>query len=600
MSISHTNVKFIPQKNINLEVKFIPSDNLDSFSRFLFTDEKLDWHMEGQISVKYMDLTPTEVELSKHIEFDGMKILAVNSIDVPSEYSEVGISVKMDIKNTSQIKVELDNMPFDLKYMNQIIGKISSTNFSNDNNTLSFSGYLLPGDTIEKLDVMSKAFSKIISGEELHLIFDARASLVSWLNKISLTVVITKETKINFNYKIIECAWDFTFDPKDQYSPRITLQTVIKYSNLFPLGIYKASCKIGLIYKESQFAILNIPYITITDSLGIIESSITAKLNIFSEDSKDLFSEILRKIFMTEEVIFTVKGELNVIAKTPVGEIEMKQIQFNFDKNIKCQIQPGIIINSMEIINATKDAIEIRALATITNPSNIGIYLGSNVEFDLISDQNIKIASMIIENFKLKRENDDIIVKLKYLTDKDSGFKVIENYLNRRSSLLSIKATNNTTSIYPLRGAFEAIELEALLPGINAQFINEIEVSLRTKDSFMLHNPLKTKLHIFGFTSKVVNMENKQIAVGITEQKNDGIVVEPGQTKSIRIETSHVDVGNAIRNIKDCVSANGVRENVECVLMFGIGEDIKNLFRIDLNYTQQNIKVIWDLGLFKF
>lgn len=193
---------------------------------------------------------------------------------------------------------------------------------------------------------------------------------------------------------------------------------------------------------------------------------------------------------------------------------------------------------------------------------------------------------MIIENFKLNRENDDLIVKLKYLPSKDSGFKVIENYLNGRNSLLSIKATNSTTSIYPLRGAFEAIKLKASLPGINAQFINEIEVSLRTKDSFMLHNPLKTKLHIFGFTSKVINMENKQIASGITEPKNDGTVVEPGQTKRIRIENTNMDVGNAIRNIKDNFSANGVRENVECVLMFGIGEDIKNLFRIDLNYSK--------------
>ncbi|KAF0525242.1 kinase-like protein [Gigaspora margarita] len=393
MSISHTNVKFIPQKNIKLEIKFIPSDNFDSFSRFLFTDEKLDWHLEGKISVKHKYPNPIEVKLSKHIEFDGMKTLAISSIDVPSEYSEGGININMNIKNASQIRIELDNMPFNIKYMNQIIGKISSTRFSNDNNTLSFSGCLLPGDTIEKLDVIAKAFSKILSGEELHLIFDARASLVSWLNKISLTVVITKETKINFNYEIIDCAWDFIFDPNDQYSPRITLQNVIKYSNLFPLGIYKAYCKIVLIYKESQFATLNIPYTTISDSLGTIESSFTTKLNIFSENSKDLFVEILRKIIMTEEVIFTVKGELNVLAKTPVGDIEMKQIQFNFDKNIKCQIHPGITINSMEIINATKDAIEIRALATITNPLNVGIYLGSNVEFDLISDQNIKIAA---------------------------------------------------------------------------------------------------------------------------------------------------------------------------------------------------------------
>ncbi|CAG8752643.1 16372_t:CDS:1, partial [Racocetra fulgida] len=286
-------------------------------------------------------------------------------------------------------------------------------------------------------------------------------------------------------------------------------------------------------------------------------------------DSKYLFGEIAKKLFTAEDVILTVKGELNVIAKTPVGDIELKNISFNFDKNFKCcHIQSGIIVNSMEIIEATRDTIGIRGVATMTNPSNVEIDLNSNVEFDLISDQNIEIAKMTIENFKLKRGNEDINVKIKYLPDNDRGYKLIENYLNRRSSLLLVKSTNETTSTYLLQKFFESLEFKTLLPGIKAQLIDEIEVSLRTKDSFMLHNPLKTKLYLFGFTSKVINMFNKQIATGITEPSVDGIVIESGQSRKIRIENTNMDVGNAIRNIKDCV--NGVKENVECVLMFGI------------------------------
>ncbi|CAG8589054.1 752_t:CDS:2 [Dentiscutata erythropus] len=554
MSMSNKTINVTPQKNVKLEVKFIPSGDFNSFSRFLFTNEKLDWHLEGNTSVKFMAQDPIKVRLSKHIEFDGMKVLAVNNIDAPSEYPDGGISVSMNITNASQIRIKLGKTSFDIIYMNQIIGKISSTCFSTDRNTLSFSGCLLPANTKEEIDAMTNAFYKFLSGEELQLTFDARGSSVSWLNKITLTIVITKETKINFNYEFIKSAWDFKFDPNDQHSPKLSLQYGLKYSNLFPLGIHGISGKIILIYKGSQFATLSIPYSTATDSLGIIESSFTTKLKITSEDSKDLFNEIAKKIFMAEDVIFTVEGVLNVILKTPIGDIDMKKIQFNFDKNIKCKIQPGIIINSMEIIDATKDAIEIRASATITNPSNIRVDLSSNVEFDLISDQNIKVANMIIENFKLKRGNEDVIVKL----------------------------NNNTTLIDSLREVFKAIKLEALFPGINARFINEIEVSLRTKDSFMLHNPLKTKLYIFGFNSKVFNLENKQIAVGITERSDVGTVVEPGQAKRIRIENTNMDIGNAIRNIKDCV--NGVKENVECVLMFGIGEDINNLFKINVSF----------------
>ncbi|CAG8479798.1 26166_t:CDS:2 [Racocetra persica] len=422
-----------------------------------------------------------------------MEILFVNNIDAPSEHPDGGICINMNITNASQISVELSNIPFDIKYMNQ------NYCFSNDRNTLSFNGCLLPPNTREELDAMTNAFSKFLTGEELHLIFDAEAS---------------------------SRAWNFKFDPNEQYLPKLSLHYEITYSNLFPLGVYKFSY-----------------------SFGIMESSFTTKPKIFSEDSKYLFGEIAKKLFTAEDVVLTVKGELNVIAKTPVGNIELKNISFNFDKNFK-------------------------GVATMTNLSNVEIDFNGNVEFDLISDQNINIAKMTIENFKLKRGNEDMNVKINYLPDNDHGYKLIENYLNRRS------------------------KFKTLLPGIKALLIDEIEVSLRTKDSFMLHNPLKTKLYLFGFNSKVINMFNKQIATGITEPSVDGIVIESGLSRKIRIENTNMDVGNAIRNIKDCV--NGVKESIECVLMFGIGENQDNLFRINLNYAQQDINVIWDLGFFKF
>ncbi|CAG8533655.1 22878_t:CDS:2, partial [Dentiscutata erythropus] len=154
--------------------------------------------------------------------------LAVNNIDAPSEYPDGGISVSMIITNASQIIID---------------------------------GCLLPANTKEEIDAMTNAFYKILSSEELQLTFDARGSSVSWLNKITLTVVITKETKINFNYEFIKSAWDFKFDPNDQNSPKLFLQYELKYTNLFPLGIHRISGKIVLIYKESQFAILNVPYL---------------------------------------------------------------------------------------------------------------------------------------------------------------------------------------------------------------------------------------------------------------------------------------------------------------------------------------------------
>ncbi|RIB17761.1 hypothetical protein C2G38_1402078 [Gigaspora rosea] len=239
---------------------------------------------------------------------------------------------------------------------------------------------------------------------------------------------------------------------------------------------------------------------------------------------------------MAEDVVFTVKGELNLMAKTPVGDIKMEKIQFNFDKNFKYQTQPRILMKSMETVKATRDTIEFKGLATIINPLNVEIELRSNVEFDLLSDQNIKVANMTIENFKLKRKNEDMVVKLKYLPEYDSGHSVIQNYLNRRFSILSIKTNNQTTSVFLLQKFFEVLELKVLLPGIDALFLKEIEVSLNTKHSFTLHNPFKTKIYFFSLNSKVINIFNRQIATAIIEPRKDGIIIESGKTKKIQID----------------------------------------------------------------
>ncbi|CAG8514697.1 23533_t:CDS:2 [Cetraspora pellucida] len=537
MSLKHKTIKIIPQKNIQLEMEFTPLDDFNSFSRALFTNEQLYWDLEGNTSVKLMSLNPMEVKLLKHIKFDdsefrsvpnlfllfvpkcviipsivlvciGMNILTIDNIDAPSDHPDGGITIIMNIINSSHVRVELDNMPFDIKYMNQTVGKISSTRFSNDRNTLSFSGCLLQPNTKEKLDVMTDVFFKILSGKELQLTFNARECLVSWLDRISLTVNITEETKINFNYELIKCAWGLKFDPKDQYAPKVSLHCGIKYLNIFSLGICKFSCECDLIYKELQLATFNIPYTTIFDSSGIIESRFTTKLRLFSEESKDLFSEIAKKMYQEEDFALVVKGKINVMAKTPV------------------------------------------------------------------------------DDFKMECESKDIIVSLKYLPNKDDG-DFIKNYLNGVGSLLFIKANNKTTSISLLQKAFETIELEVILPGLDVPFINEAEVSFTSKDSFKLNNPLKTRLHLFGFNAKVFNMNNEHIATATKKYSNNGIVVEAGKTEKIQVESSKVDIINAIQNIKDC--AYGVKENLECVLMFGIGEDENDFFRINLNYSKSFI-----------
>ncbi|CAG8576995.1 22443_t:CDS:2 [Cetraspora pellucida] len=518
-------------------MKFTPLDEFNSFSRALFSDEQLCWDLEGNTSVKLMSLNPMEVKLLKHIKFDGMKILTINNIDASSDHPDGGIAFNVNITNTSHIRVELGDIQFDIKYMDQIIGKISSKRFSNDRNTLSFSGCLLQPDTLEGLDAITDVFSKILSREELQFTFDTKECFVSWLDITSLIMIITKETKINFDYELIKCAWDFKFDPKDQYALEVSLHSEIKYFNLFPLGIHKFSCE---------------------NSSGIIESSIKTKLRLL-EESKDLFSEIAKKMYQDEEFIL-------------IGDIQVKKIEFNFDKNIKCHIQPGIMIKSMKIIEATKDVLEFKAIATITNFynfSNIKIDLGINVEFDLISEQNIKIAKITIEDFEMKSENRYTTVRLKYLPNTDNGH-LIGNYLNGIDKVI--------------------------LPGLDVPFIDEVEVSFTTKDSFMLHNPLQTRLHLFGFNAKVFNAANEQIAAATKKPSDFGIIVEAGQTEKINIESSNMDIKNLFKNINDCVY--GVKENLECVLMFGIGEN--NPYRIDLNYVQKDVKVIWNVGFAKF
>ncbi|CAG8534035.1 22922_t:CDS:2 [Gigaspora margarita] len=596
-------IKFKPLEVVEFSRKFtiLNKHSFAKFCRSIFENEKTILCLEGNTSIKIMSLNPINIKLCEEIELNGMKKLTINRIDAPSEHPDGGIDINMHITNTSHVKMELAGMFFDIKYMNQTVGEIFSTKFSHDHNTFTLSGRLLPQQSKDGLNAINNAFSKILTGEELSLVIqNNHASSVFWLqssNRISLNVIISRETKICFDYKVSICELDIKFNPNDKTTPIVSSKYKIEYSKIFPLGINQISWKIGLFDIESQLATLSVPYTPVSDDSGIIEpkSNLTPiNFETPTEDPKDLFNEFAKQLYIGEEITLTVKGEANIMAKTPVGNVNIENAKINFEKSFRCRIQSEIKpLDSFDVIGGTREHIKIEAKCTIINPSFINIDLSSNVKFELCFGNNKeKVADIEIKDFKLKQgENKNISVSAQYLPDTrkqlEAGRELIKNYLIGHRNDVIIKGTKDTTSIPLLKKAFEAIELKTSIPGVDIQFLNGVSYSLFYKDSFTISNPFKSRIRILNIDARI-KVDGINIAHVTASENNiaEQGVVEKGETKTIKVDGTQLKIGNAIRMLPEVISKK-LNVDIDCKAQVNIDD----AYEIEVDYSQKSVKV---------
>ncbi|KAF0553529.1 hypothetical protein F8M41_020257 [Gigaspora margarita] len=192
------------------------------------------------------------------------------------------------------------------------------------------------------------------------------------------------------------------------------------------------------------------------------------------------------------------------------------------------------------------------------SPEHINIELLVN----LSNLSNVKIALNILALFSPNGEE-----------ERQVGRNLLNNCLAGKTNNVSIKGNETSTTLEPLRQAFEAIELTTVMPG---------------KAAIEIFNPLDT---VIRFLKIDANVTVKNESIGVINQifdENDQIVVQGGQ--SLISHDMELDLKISVKAIKSLVDAvNGdLKVNVTSNITISVGDD-NGGFVTDIDYSQNEV-----------
>ncbi|RIB26470.1 hypothetical protein C2G38_2030198 [Gigaspora rosea] len=607
--------------------KVVDKEALTIFSKFMLTEKEFTWHLEGNTIIKCSGLTINDVELSKDVTLSGMNNfpnVTVNNFDAPSDHPDGGIAISIisTINNPSQISVELGDIMFDLVHMDQTIGQIVSTNFTllQGDNKLSLEGRLLPQNSSAGVTAVSDLFSKFIVGEDSFINVIAKmvkpnnsATPISWLqdafNGTVLNVIFPGRKDLNIIHSVSIDSLDLVFNPEDQYTPMAS-SSLLSASFSIPFGfqlfVQQISQDIELFDGQTKLATLSIPFTNASgdSQSGNLTSSFAPTQFKVVSGSEKIFNDFAKRLTLEKNVTFTMKGIENVISNTSIGNVKIEGIKFSVQttlQGIQGLKSSPTVINSLKVTGGSPEHINIELLVNLSNPSNVKIALNSDVTFDLICNETI-IGTVIIPNLVLDRGENNLKVLALFSPNGDEerqvGRILLNNFLAGKTNNVSIKGNETSTTLEPLRQAFEAIELTTVMPGLvtDIPILNRTFFSIRFNSLFdkkgkaaiEIFNPLDT---VIRFLKIDANVTVKNESIGVINQifdENDQIVVQGGQ--SLISHDMELDLKISVKAIKSLVDAvNGdLKVNVTSNITISVGDD-NGGFVTDIEYSQNEV-----------
>ncbi|CAG8512217.1 15440_t:CDS:2 [Dentiscutata erythropus] len=553
--------------------------------------------------------------------------VTVNSFDAPSDHPDGGISIsiKSTINNPSQISVELGDVMFDIVHMNQTIGQVFSTNFTliQGDNKLSLEGRLLPQNSPAGVAAVSDMFSKFIAGDDSSINVVARtvkpnnsASPISWLqdafNGTELDVIFPGRKNLSIIHGVTIDSLDLEFSTTDQYTPMASSSLLTASFSIpfgFKLFVKQISQDIELFDGQTKLATLSIPFTTASgdSESGNLTSSFAPTQFKVVPGSENDFDDFAKRLTVEENVTLTMKGIANVISNTSIGNVTIDGIKFEVQttlQGIQGLTSSPTVINSLKVTGGSAEHINIELLVSLSNPSNVKIGLNSDVIFDLICNDTI-IGSVIIPNLVLERGQNNLTVLAQFSPNGDEARQVGQNLLNNflagKPNNVSIKGNSNSTTIEPLRQAFETIELTTVMPGLVTEtpILNRTFFSIRFnslfdkkgKASIEIFNPLDT---VIRFLKIDANVTVKNELIGIINQtfnENEQIVVQGGQ--SLISNDMELELKISVKAIKSLVDAvNGdLKVNVTSNITISVGDE-NGGFVTDIDYSQNEVPTV--------
>ncbi|CAG8450266.1 9264_t:CDS:2 [Diversispora eburnea] len=601
------------------------------FSKHMLNNDEFTWNLESETLVRAAGLDLSGIRLSKSVTMKGLKDVTLNNFTIPNVHPDGGIAIEINssLFNPSSISVKLGDAFFDIIYNDQIVGKVHSTNFTllTGSNNLSLNGRLIKQNSIDGLLAVGDLFSKFITGKNSTVGVLAKkvkpnndTPPISWLQSAFegtfLTVILPGMQNVSIIHSVTPNSLDLEFNEINQYSPlaassSLTVNFSIPFN--FPLSMKQISQNITILDGTIPLATLNIAKTEATGNTttGIISSSFSSTPFNIIPGSESIFNDFSKRLTTDSNVTFTMQGVANSLCTTPVGDIEIKGINFTVKSELKglqgLKAKPTIL-NFLKIIGGTPDYISIELKVSLFNPSNVQISTpSSDISFDLIFQQ-FKVGKVIIPNFKISRgDNPNLLVFAQFSPKTEEEIKVgrvlLNKFLDGNQIDISINGNKNSTNIVPLQSAMESINLNIIVPGLNSSkpIVTKTRFSIKlntvinkkAKAAMDLFNPLDTELKIQKINANVFSINNQtgedNELIGIVDQDlgSEVIVIGIGEEITSKEFELELKLGSAaIKSLLESLKGD-LKVNVESIIGIKVGE-----YQTEVDYRQNQVPAV--------
>lgn len=356
-------------------------------------------------------------------------------------------------------------------------------------------------------------------------------SVVSWLaegiTSLRTSIPFMPPEKLNPIKGITIDYMSLMYDEAQPYNPTIFSndldgQMVLPFG--FSLNVSQLATEITIIYKGATVgtatggftsASMNITSRTIGGLVGDIHLSMPPSQLLLpntTDAAKEQLIQFQDSFVYSSSAAFEAQGAAKAIADTPVGKILLDGI--NFDVMTGLIGLNGLttyptIMNSVDLLGGTKDAMSLAVALTLVNPSNLNLSVGDTT-FDL-AYQGVILGNATLANLHLKPGRNDFNSTAFFDPNRGAaGLESLNRFIGGMDTVLNIVGFSGSSKIESLASSLANIKLNSTLPGLSKNLVQSANLTVLNTTgvnndlaSSVVHlsNPFSSDLTITGISA---------------------------------------------------------------------------------------------------
>ncbi|CAM0140812.1 hypothetical protein VKS41_008089 [Umbelopsis sp. WA50703] len=486
--------------NISASFKVVDESAMADFSAYLLLQDSFVWDITASdVSVTALDYTFVGLNMSKSVTLSGMGGLkgavTINSFNLPSNDPDGGIHLVLEttIKNPSQVGVQLQGLGFESFFGSVDLGPVAGTNVNlppQSSANVEMQGRLQKQTSSEGLAALQTLFDNYLASKETSLsVKGASASgpsgQINWLTtafqQLTIDNIMLPGAPPNLTLIPAVTIKQFTFDfTKGAYSPDSSsndIEAQFKNPFGFPLSITGLQESIEVSANGQDMATLAPPFspATTDTSTGIIKTGFEHVPFAVHSNADELFNQFVKGLTLGPSGTIGLKGNISkAAASTAAGDFDLSGIGYDVQSTLTGFNDFGgkFTINSVDVTGATPEYVIIMLSISFNNPSFITISIG-DISFDTFYS-GTNIGPTLLNNLTIAPGTQQYKAEF-HLTPTAATASVVgqvlSGYLQAQTFALTVKGSDNSTTIDSLKEGLSGVSLDGTLAGINANLI---------------------------------------------------------------------------------------------------------------------------------